>query len=234
MLERLGFIFGELARLDELIDEGLVLGDQAETTIAEQVAPAVTDLSDEEHFVDEAGHRRGGAHAAARAVLLRSEENARARLLDGVHEAPRKGVAVFRGLIASEGLEQRIDRHVACHLARRGAAHAVAHRQRHAATRNDPGDLVLVLEGSGLVVEVGDHEVVLVVLAHEAHVGLSEDVVVEACRRRDERSSGRSAPALHPGLGGERLVGVLRARLTVTVVVCVAAHSAPECIRCPT
>ena len=96
VLEGLGLFFGELAGLDELVDERLVARDLHELLAAQDVAARVADLREEEVVVDE---RRGGdrrAHAAARAIELRLLEDAQARRLDGAHEAPREIVALER------------------------------------------------------------------------------------------------------------------------------------------
>ena len=98
MLEGLGFFLGELAGLDELVDERLVARDLHERVAAEDVAARVADLREEEDVVDE---RRGGdgrAHAAARAIGLGLVEDAQARGLDGADEAAREIVALERAL----------------------------------------------------------------------------------------------------------------------------------------
>ena len=191
-------------------------------------------MSDEEHFVDEARDRCSRPHPSTRAVLLRREKDTRTGFFDRVDEAPCKAVAILCDIVTAEHLEQGVDGHVARHLTCRCAAHAIAYRERHAARRDETRGLLLVFERSVLVTEVGDHEVVFVVLANEAHVGLAVDAEKEALGRGDERGSGCPAPALHAGLGSEGLTHLVGARPTVTVVVCVAAHSAPDCIRCPT
>jgi hypothetical protein len=84
VLEGVGLVFGELPGFDQLIDERLVFGDQVQSTVSQDVATAVTDLPREEHLVDEACHRCGGSHPAARSVFLGREVNTRARFFDGV------------------------------------------------------------------------------------------------------------------------------------------------------
>ena len=234
MLEGLGLVFGELSGFDELVDERLVFRDEAQAAVPKEVTAAVADLSDEENFVDEARNRGRRAHTTTCSVFLCGEEDPRAGFFDRRDQAPREVVTVCRSALPAQGFEQGVDRHVACHLAGCRAAHAVTHGKCDAAIGDRPRDLFLLGEGPRLAGEVGDHVVVFVVLANQPDVGFTVDAEVEPLGGRDHRGLRRPAPALHARLRRKRLADLVHTRPTVTIMVCVTAHSAPDCIRCPT
>ncbi len=100
VLERLGLFLGELAGLDELVDERLVARQLHQVALAQQVAPRVAHLGEEEVVVDQSGRGDGRPHPAARAIELRLLEDAQPGGLDGADEAPRELVALQRVVVA--------------------------------------------------------------------------------------------------------------------------------------
>jgi hypothetical protein len=164
VLEGFGLVLGEVAGFDQLVHQRLIFGDLLELAIAQQVAPAIAHLAQEQHFVDQHGRRGGGAHAAARSFFLRRLEDPPPSLFDGLHEPARQRVAVLGARAPAHRLDEDIDGHLARDLAGGRAAHAVANREQHAAL----ADLVfeaLVARADLARRKVGDHEVVFVVLA---------------------------------------------------------------------
>src|SRR5579859_6215661 len=70
VLERLGFLLGELPRLDELIDERLVARQLHELTLPKEIATRVAHLGEKEMVVEQRGRRDRRAHSASRAIEL--------------------------------------------------------------------------------------------------------------------------------------------------------------------
>ena len=179
VLEGLGLFLGELAGLDELVHERLVARQLHELALAHEVAARVADLREEEVVVDErrGGHRR--AHPAARAIELGLLEDAQARGLDGAHEAPRELVA----------LQRRGRRRARRPSARRGCRPRAGWRSRpppRRPSRRTPrratpcgptiAGAVGLEQPARLAREIGDEEVVLVVLADLPHVRPREEL----------------------------------------------------------
>ena len=188
VLEGLGFFFGELAGLDELVDERLIARDLHQPVAAQDVARGCRRPGRRRGVVDQRGGGRGRAHAAARAVGLGLVEDAQARGLDRAHEArarDRRGWRAARR--RRQPLVDDVDGELARDLAGGGAAHAVAHAEQGAAL----ADLLLAVgldQAATLSGQVGDEEVVLVVLADLADVGATEDAhadLTSGLRRHD-------------------------------------------------
>ena len=64
MLEGLGFLLGELAGLDELVDERLIPRQLHELAVAHQVPARIAHLREEQEVVDQRGRGDRRAHAA--------------------------------------------------------------------------------------------------------------------------------------------------------------------------
>ncbi|MEI9951130.1 MAG: hypothetical protein WDO74_19655 [Pseudomonadota bacterium] len=100
MLEGLGFLFGELAGFDQLVDQRLVPTDLGEAVTAQHVGAAVTDLSHEQARVHQRRNRGGGAHAAPGAIGTRLVENTNSGFFDGLYQPPREVIVMERRLAA--------------------------------------------------------------------------------------------------------------------------------------
>ena len=129
VLERLGFFFGELSGLDELVDERLIARDLHEPVAAQDVAAAVADLREEQVVVDEPGDGGGRSHAAPGAVDLGLGEDSQSGRFDGADEPMRELVAIRGRAPFAHPLEDDVDGELAGDFARRGAAHAVANAE---------------------------------------------------------------------------------------------------------
>ena len=153
----------------------------AELAVAQDVAARIADLTDDERRVDEGGHGAGRAHAALALVVARLDEDALVGELDRAPHEAREGVARQR-LGRAERLVDRIDRHLRRHLARGRAAHAVAHEQEGALVAELDRERLLAVVRAHARRDVRHEEVVLVVLADQTDVGLSEDLDVDGGR----------------------------------------------------
>ena len=128
-------------------------------------------------IVENTRGRRRRAHPAHFRVRLRVRVNARVGDFDGLFEPV--GKALRRHLVVIPGLEEvgvdRVGRHLARQLARRGATHAVGHDEQRAARP----DVVLPhvgLQRCRLARQVRDEKAILVVIARAAQIGLAEDL----------------------------------------------------------
>ncbi len=192
MLEGFRFFLGELTGFDQLVDQGLVTAHLREAVAAQDIGPAVADLSHEQASVQQRRDRRGGAHAAARPVGARLVEDADARFFDRLYQAARELVVIDRRLTLHELFVDDVDGQLACDLAGGRAAHAVAHAEQHAAVAD--GRLAIALhQAAALARQIGDEEVVFVVLSDLSHIGTSEDAYLETRARNvvSHRASAR-------------------------------------------
>jgi hypothetical protein len=230
VLEGIGLGFGELPRFDQLIHERLIFRDQAQSTVPHDVATAIADLAHEEHLIHDARDCCGRSHPATGSILLGGQENPCAGFFDGVDETPSETVAVLGRVVTAQHLEQGVNCHMASHFPGGGTAHAITDRQAEAAVRDRARNHLLPGKRTRSRAQVGDHEVVFVVLTDEPNVGLPVDGEVEALRGRRRGRPGRTTPALRAGRRRYRLAAFAGARLIITILMCVAAHSAPACI----
>ena len=94
----LGLLLREPALAAELLDQGVVLGQALELTVAEQIRAAVPDVAEGDLVVPQ--HRRGecGPHARAGGILLGERVDLAVRLPGDLLQLPlRGGVTVARG-----------------------------------------------------------------------------------------------------------------------------------------
>jgi hypothetical protein len=158
VLEGIRLLLGELPRLDELVDQGLIAGDLVELALPQHVAAAVAHLRDEQPGVHQGRDGGRGAHAAAGSVRAGFAEDAGSRVLHGGDQPTSEVVVGPRPLLGGESLEDDVHGQLARDLARGGAAHAVADpKQRPAGT--DDLVAILLLEAAGPPGQVGHEEV---------------------------------------------------------------------------
>ena len=86
----------ELAALDELVEDRVVLGELLDPAVAHQVDAAVADVRDEAVRARDEQRRERRAHAALLGVGLRLLVDARARALHGVLESARMSCRCLR------------------------------------------------------------------------------------------------------------------------------------------
>ena len=172
------FLLGELARLDELLHQRLVLGDLPGDSVTHEIRAAVAHLCDVQHVAEETGNRCRRAHAAilgmARGECVDLLVGGRGRALDRAHEL--LGVmCVGRDPLLAHLAQHDLDGHRARNLACGGAAHAVGdHEQR--AFRAERVAAHFRLERRIVGREIDDDECVLVMLARPADIRAAEDV----------------------------------------------------------
>ena len=129
-----------------------------------------------QRLVHQRRHRAGGAHAALALVVARLDEDALVGVLDGPAQQAGEAVAGLR-LGRRHRVEDGIDGHLGGHLARGGAAHPVADQQRAPLSPSLNLKGLAWLSRTDPARDVGDQEVVLVVLADKPDVGLAEDLI---------------------------------------------------------
>ena len=157
----------ELTGLDELIDERLIPRQLNELAVAHQVSARVSHLREEQVVVHQRCRGDRGPHAAARAIELGLLEDPEARRFDTANEATRQLVAL-QGLRIVQALDhllvEDVHRELAGDLTGRGAAHSVADGKERPVLAHVPGAIRLQ-QSARTAGEIGDEEVVLVVLA---------------------------------------------------------------------
>ena len=191
VLESLGLFFGELARFDKLIHERLIAGDLHEVIAAEDVAARIPDLRKEEMIVDEGRRGDRRPHAAPGAIDLGFLEDAQTGGFDRAYQAPGEVVTVERNAgieRVDHALVDDVDRELTGDLACCSAAHAVANGEE-ATVGADVRGAIGFEEPARPHGEIGDEEVVFVVLADLPHVGARKQLHLDGSGRR--RRGGR-------------------------------------------
>jgi len=126
---RFGFFFADLADIDELLHERLIFRGQTDLRSANHVRTAVADLDEIELVALDRGARQCCAHTATAAVFQTLVMNVAVCLQGGVLQTIDKGrvriaLRAF-GILAHQYLLHGFDCHLAGHIARQCAAHAV-------------------------------------------------------------------------------------------------------------
>ena len=135
----LGFFDRDLAGLDELLHQRLILRDLDRDAVAHQVRSTVADLSEVERVAEQPGDRRGRAHAAKLGVIARVMVDRRVRDFSRRLERADERDGLRRRPVAPSTahlLEHDFDRHLAGDLAGGRPAHAVGDHEQRAATRS--------------------------------------------------------------------------------------------------
>mgnify|MGYP000058856433 CR=1 FL=1 len=145
---RLGL--GDAALVDEALDEGVVAGEAADLTLAQQVGAAVADVADADLAAVEVQDGRGGAGAVERRLLVDDLADAVVGTVQGATDAAEQlvGLQCPGGLLVQ--LAQLLQRHAGGDVAAHGAADAVADGEQPGA--GVPGVLVVLADAT----HVGD------------------------------------------------------------------------------
>ena len=176
VLEALGLLGGHRARLDQLPGQRLVLGHLGQTTAAQDVAARVADLPDHQGAVDQRRRRcrwcpcraRSGCRATATKMRsLASSMARRSRRANGVAlHAARPRPACRRSTSTA-----------ICEATSPAAAPPMPSQTRNSGALGAQRDLTAARVASSVrdcPRDVGDEQVVLVVLADQPDVGLAE------------------------------------------------------------
>ena len=188
------FFFGQFARFDQPLHQGLVLGDLMRLAAANQVGPAVAHLREVEMIVQHAGGGRRRAHAAHFGMRLGVRVNARVGDFDRLFQPVREALGRDFVFGVPRLHEMRVDRvggHLARHFTRSRTAHPIGDDEQRAA-RPDVVPPYVRLQRGGLARQIGDEEAVLVVVARTPEIGLSEDLDADGFIGASEHDQGRA------------------------------------------